>query len=127
MISLKEVASNSYAYIGDAYYSLKVREFLVLSGYQKAAMLQKLSINYVSAQSQFEIFHYLQDELQFFTSEELEIYKRGRNTIGHIPKNGNLKTYTVASGFEAIIGYLYLHNKDRLEKMMQCIFAWRKQ
>lgn len=126
MININEVASNSFAYIGDAYYSLKVREYLVLSGYQKAAMLQKMSINFVSAQSQFEIFNYLMYELNFFNEQEIDIYKRGRNNIGHIPKNGSLKTYSVASGFEAVIGYLYLSNSERLEEMMEIIFKWRK-
>lgn len=126
MISFKELTANSYAYLGDAYYSLKVREYLIFKGYQKAKMLQSLSIKFVSALSQFEIFNYLRYEVNFFKDEELEVYKKGRNNIGHIPRNGDLKTYSVASGFEAVIGYLYLTDIQRLELLMEQVFKWRK-
>ena len=54
--------------------------------------------------------------------KEEEIFKRGRNHITHIPKNGDLLSYETASGLEAICGYLYLTDKDRLEKLFECIF-----
>ena len=58
-----------------------------------------------------------------FTEKELEIFKRGRNHITHIPKNGDLLSYQTASGLEAICGYLYLCDKERLEALFKEIFA----
>ena len=58
----------------------------------------------------------------FFNEEELEVFKRGRNAIGHIPKNGDLKTYTIASGIEAITGYLYLEDSKRLDEFFDKVF-----
>jgi ribonuclease-3 family protein len=58
----------------------------------------------------------------FFKEEELEAYKRGRNHISHIPKNGDLSTYECASGLEAICGYLYLTDKERLKLFFEKVF-----
>ena len=57
-----------------------------------------------------------------FTEEEIIVYKRGRNGITHIPKNGSLYTYTTASGLEALVGYLYLTNQERLELFFEKMF-----
>ncbi|MBR2808714.1 MAG: Mini-ribonuclease 3 [Erysipelotrichaceae bacterium] len=124
-MNLNEISANSFSYIGDAYYSLKVREYLIKSGHQRSIDLQKLANHYVSAKAQFEIFTHL-ETIGFFTEEELGVYKRGRNHIGHIPKNGDLKTYQVASGLEAIVGYLYLIKSERLEELFKAIFDWRQ-
>lgn len=119
-----EISANSYSFVGDAYHSLAVRMHLVKLGFQQPKTLQKHSLHFVSAKSQYEIFNYLK-ELEIFSQTELEIYKKGRNAINHIPKNGDLITYSVASGFEAIIGYLYIFDQPRLETIYQHIFAWR--
>lgn len=126
MITTKELACNSYSFIGDAVMSLYVREFLVMNGYQRPKDLQALTLRFVSAQSQYEIYAYLNDEANIFNEVEKEWFKKGRNHIGHIPKNGNLKTYQVASGLEAIIGYLYFNDQERLKEIMTMIFEWRK-
>ncbi len=125
-MKLNQYSSNSLAYIGDAYYSLKVREHLVTSCFQKPGKLLELSNKFVSAKSQYEIFYYLKDELNFFNEIELEIFKRGRNSISHIPKSSDLKTYQVSSGFEAVLGYLYLSDLGRANEMLRLIFEWRK-
>ena len=62
------------------------------------------------------------NDQNFFNEDELEAYKRGRNHISHIPKNGDLLTYECASGLEAICGYLYLTDKDRLEEFFDKVF-----
>ena len=54
--------------------------------------------------------------------EELVIFKRGRNSIKHIPKNGDKHSYEVASGLEAIIGYLYLTDENRMNELFKEIF-----
>ena len=68
-----------------------------------------------------KVFNRLNDS-NFFTEAELEAYKRGRNHISHIPKNGDLKTYECASGLEAVCGYLYLTDKERLEEFFIEVF-----
>lgn len=123
-MDLKEVSSNSLAFIGDAYYSLKVREYLVGCGYNRAKDLQVLCNNYVSAKSQHEIFNHFLEENEF-SEIELEYFKRGRNHIGHIPKNGDLKTYKTATGFEALVGYLYIVKDPHLDIIFEKMFEWR--
>ncbi|MBP5342975.1 ribonuclease III [bacterium] len=101
------------AYIGDAIYELKIREYLLTVHYTKVNDLHKHAINYTSAISQSKALDYIMPNL---TDEEIEIYKRGRNTGGtHKPKNASLNEYRKATGFEALIGYLYLNkNEERL-------------
>lgn len=105
------------AYIGDAIYELKIRKYLLTQNYTKVNDLHKHAIKYTSAISQAQIIDYLMPNL---TEEEIEYYKRGRNTGGtHKPKNASLNDYRKATGFEALIGYLYLiKNLDRMEELI---------
>ena len=105
------------AYIGDAIYELKIREYLLTQNYTKVNDLHKHAIRYTSAISQAQITDYLMPNL---SEEEIEYYKRGRNTGGtHKPKNASLNDYRKATGFEALIGYLYLiKNIDRMEELI---------
>ena len=112
------------AYIGDAVYEVYVREYLIKNGIAKVEEVQKESIKYVSAKSQCKILSYLMDN-NILTDIELDIVKRGRNykRASH-PKNTDIITYKMSSGFEAMIGYLYLNNeKDRLNKIMNYILG----
>ena len=105
------------AFIGDAVMTLKIRELLVSRGYQKPNDLQKMTAKYVSAKAQADYLTQLMDK-NFFTEEELEIIKRGRNSqTKTIAKNADVITYRLATGFEAIIGYFYLMNKN--ERMIE--------
>ena len=113
-MDIREYSGNSLAFIGDAVYTLRVREYFVSHHYQSSKSLQKLCNGYNSARGQYRTYSRLKDE-GFFSESELEIFKRGRNNISHIPKNGDLLTYETASGLEAICGYLYLTDKERLE------------
>jgi ribonuclease-3 family protein len=110
------------AFIGDAVMTLKIRELLVSKGYQKPNDLQKLTANYVSAKAQADYLTQL-IENNFFTEEELDIIKRGRNSqTKTIAKNADVITYRTATGFEAIIGYFHLMGKkERLEKLWDAI------
>lgn len=120
-MDIKEYSGSSLSFIGDAVYTLRVREYFVNNHYQASKSLQKLCNGYNSASGQYKTYMRLKEE-GFFTDKELEIFKRGRNNISHIPKNGNLLTYEVASGLEAICGYLYLTDKDRLEVFFEKVF-----
>ena len=120
-MNIKEVSSNSLSFIGDAVFTLRVREYFVSKNYQASKTLQRKCNLYNSAKGQTKIFKRL-ESLNFFKEDEMDAYKRGRNNIRHIPKNGDLLTYEIASGFEAILGYLYLTDKDRLEDVLLEVF-----
>ena len=112
------------AYIGDAVYEVYVREYLIKNGIAKVEDLQKESVKYVSAKSQCKILSYLMDN-NLLTENELDIVKRGRNykRASH-PKNTNIITYKMSSGFEAMVGYLYLNNdNERLNEIMNYILG----
>lgn len=98
------------AYLGDSVYEVYIRKFLIDKGFCKVDKLQKEAIKYVSAKGQCEVINKL-IEKDFLTKQELDIYFRGRNhKSNHHPKNTDILTYKQATGFEAIIGYLYLKN-----------------
>lgn len=105
------------AYIGDAVYELKIRDYLLTQKYVKVNDLHKHAINYTSATNQAKAIDYLMPSL---SEEEIEYYKRGRNSGGtHKPKNSSLNEYRKATGFEALIGYLYLiKNEERLSEII---------
>ena len=112
------------AYLGDSIYEVYVREYLINKGIAKVEDLQRESIKYVSAKSQCKILSYL-IENNLLTEIELDVVKRGRNykRTSH-PKNTDIITYKMSSGFEAMIGYLYLNDdKDRLNEIMNYILG----
>ena len=99
------------AFIGDAVMTLYIREKLVKEGYQRPNDLQRMTAQYVSAKAQANYLTQLINE-DFFSEEELEIIKRGRNAqTKTIAKNADVITYRLATGFEAIIGYWHLMGK----------------
>ena len=116
---IKEINSLVLAYLGDTIYEDFVREYLIKKGIANVNDLQKESVKYSSAKAQCEILKRLMN----FTEEELTIIKRARNhkSISH-PKNCDIVTYRYATGFEALIGYLKLDNKEeRIKEIMKNI------
>ena len=110
------------AYLGDAIYEVYIRESLLKKGLVKVDILQEHATKYVSAKGQAKILTNLIDN-NILTNEELDIVKRGRNNkrTNH-PKNTDIITYKLSTGFEALIGYLYLSNRqDRLEEIFNYI------
>lgn len=112
------------AYLGDAIYEVYVREHLISIGVEMVDELQKEAIKYVSAKSQSRILTNLIDN-DYLTEDEKDIVKRGRNYKRNThPKNTDIITYKLSTGFEALIGYLYLNNqKDRLNELMMIVFG----
>ena len=110
------------AYLGDAIYEVYIRNFLINKNIVKVDKLQKESVKYVSAKSQRVFLEKLIND-NFFTIEELELIKRSRNHKGNRhPKNTDIITYKHSTGFEALIGYLYLTNSiERLEEIIKFI------
>ena len=110
------------AYMGDAVLDQHVREYIVLKLQSKPNRLHQVSKSYVSAKSQAQTLGTL-FEMGWFTDEELDIVKRGRNAKSHTKaKNTDIQTYRKSSGLEAVIGYLYLdHQEERLENLLDMI------
>ena len=112
----------SLAYLGDAVYELKIREYILDRGYQDVNKLHKYAVKFTSGEAQAKIMEYfLANEI--LTEEEITYYKRGRNS--HHSKNRrsiSVVSYKMATGFEAMIGYLYLSKKEeRLDEILQLI------
>lgn len=120
-MSTQEINIISLAYLGDAVYELHIREFLLKKGIAKVDDLMKTSVSYVSAKNQCRILTSLMND-QFLTEEEISIVNRGRNykRASH-PKNTDIITYKLSTGFEALIGFLYLENKSRLTEILNYI------
>lgn len=96
------------AYIGDAVYELLVRTYLIKRGHS-VGKLHKLATKYVKAKAQANIVHNIEGNL---TQSESDIIRRGRNSKSNtVPKNANMMDYKYATGFEALIGYLYLNEE----------------
>jgi ribonuclease-3 family protein len=105
------------AYIGDGVYDLYIRQYLVSQGNLKPHQLHRKASGYVSAKAQASILHKLAPIL---TPEETDIVKRGRNAkSGTQPKNTDVVQYRQSTGFEALIGYLFLQGrKERLREIL---------
>ena len=107
------------AYLGDTVYESYIREHIIRQNInRKVNNLHKLAIQYSKAKAQATIIHELEDEL---TEEEMKIFKRGRNQKSKKEKkNADIIDYKYATGFEALIGYLYLsEDKERLEYIVK--------
>lgn len=124
---LSEAKARSYnplslAFIGDSIYENHVRHRLIL---KYPEMLPKFlhveAVKYVKASSQSKI---MELALPYLTHEEIYMFKRGRNTKSHsVAKNATVIDYRRASGFETLVGYLYLTGKDdRLKELMSLSF-----
>ena len=108
------------AFVGDAVYSLYVRERLTLEVGGKSAELQRVAAKVVSAQGQSE---FLDKVLPLFTEEEEDIFRRGRNAKKATKsKNASAGEYARSTGFEAVLGYLYLTGEDeRIARLLSLI------
>lgn len=98
------------AYIGDAVYEVVVRTVIVTRFNTQVNKLHRMSASLVKASAQAKIITLIMEEL---TPEELAVYKRGRNAKSvTMAKNASMSDYKMATGFEALLGYLYLTEKS---------------
>ena len=94
------------AYIGDAVYELLIRTKVINHGSMQVNKMHKKSASLVKAETQANIIKAIQEDL---TEEELAVYKRGRNAkSATTAKHATMIDYRMATGFEALVGYLYL-------------------
>ena len=120
---MQEVDIHTYsplalAYIGDGIYDLIIRTLVLSKGNKQVQKLHHETSTYVQASAQSRMMRILQDKL---TEEEHAVYKRGRNAKSVSPaKNQTVTDYRRATGFEALMGYLYLTgNMERLLKLVK--------
>ena len=113
----RKLSPVTLAFVGDAVYSLFVREKLVLSADYPAGTLQKLTSQQVSAHGQSELIERI---FPLFTEEEADVYKRGRNAKKPTKsKNASVAEYNRSTGLEAVFGYLYLTGQyDRISQLL---------
>jgi len=108
------------AYIGDAVFEVYVRNYLVCRSNEPVSRLHKAATGYVKAAAQSKYMEILKDKL---TEAELAVYKRGRNAHPKTTaKNADVIDYRRATGFEALVGYLYVNGEtERLDELMAII------
>lgn len=119
-LSPKNYSALTLAYIGDCVYELYVRGYLIQKSDQKVNLLHKTSTRFVCAKAQAELYHKIKDML---SEDETAAFHRGRNTKSHVPKNAVVSDYRIATGIEALFGYLYITGKkDRISELLQQLF-----
>ncbi|MCD8149467.1 MAG: ribonuclease III [Clostridiales bacterium] len=105
------------AYIGDGIYDLVIRSIVVGRGNTRASQLHQHTSHLVKAHSQSQMMEYLLPEL---TEEEADYYRRGRNAKSPtMAKNATVSDYRRATGFEALMGYLYL--TDQTQRLLYLV------
>ena len=110
------------AFIGDGVYEVFIRSYII--DRNRNMPVHKLHIKTISYVRAHEQSNFINQLIELLNEEELSIYKRGRNAkSGTIPKNADVREYRNATGFEALIGYLYLiDDKERLEELLnRCV------
>ncbi len=116
--SIEQFSPLVLAYVGDAVFELYVRTHLVSFGNTSVHKLHMRSISYVKAHTQAFIAHEISELL---SDEEKDVIRRGRNAkSATVPKNADVGEYRYATGFESLIGYLYLKMEyDRLKRILE--------
>jgi len=116
-INADQYSPLTLAYMGDCAYEIVIRTLLVHKGNTHVDRLNKRASNLAKAATQSQMIGAIQESL---TEEELTIYKRGRNAKSYTSaKNASINDYRRATGFEALIGWLYL--KGEFQRMTELI------
>jgi len=120
MVDIREQSPLSLAFVGDAVYSLAIREYLVQEKRYQINKLNKMTVNYVSAKGQFMALELLSDIL---TEEEQGFVRRGKNaTKASVAKHATAEEYRASTGFECLLGYLKLTGQDdRIDYLVKYI------
>lgn len=119
-IDLKKISTLSLSFIGDGVFDLLVREYLVSLRDRPVGELNKEKVELVNCTAQSDAIKRIMDML---SDEEVEIYKRGRNTkVNSVSKHGTISDYHNATGLECLFGYLYLKgSNERLREIFNFI------
>ena len=120
-VPTNQMSPLSLAYIGDAVFEVYIRSYIMKDVNMPVSKLHKAATRYVKATAQANIIKNISDS---FTDEEMSVYKRGRNAHSYTSaKNADIVDYRMATGLEALIGYLYIKKETkRLEEIIEmCI------
>lgn len=120
-ITITDYSPLTLAYIGDGIYEIVVRTVIVDRANRQVNKIHRASSTLVKAETQAKMIHFIMDEL---SEEEITIYKRGRNAKAVTrSKNASMSDYRTATGFEALMGWLYLTGQsDRMLMLIKrCI------
>lgn len=116
-VDIKTYSPLALAYIGDGVFDLIIRSFVLNGGNVQVNKMHRHTSSIVKAQAQAQMIEALEPLL---TQEETAVYKRGRNAKSHTTaKNATTGDYRKATGFEALVGYLYLTGQN--ERLMELI------
>lgn len=116
MVDIREQSPLAMAFVGDAVYSLLIREHLVTDKRHPINKLNKMSVNYVSAKGQFLALELIGELL---TEEEANMVRRGKNSSkASVAKHASVEEYRASTGFECLLGYLKLTNQDERIKYL---------
>lgn len=115
---IQNINAVTLAFVGDAVHSLFVREILACHHDYKSGVLQKLAATHQSAKGQSEQYHKI---AALLTAEEQQIFLRARNAKKMSKsKSATIAEYNISTGYEAVLGYLYLSNRqDRLHYLLK--------
>jgi len=121
-MNARELNGLTLAYIGDAYYELIIRKFLISQGMTKVKELHAKATLLARSDSQVKFINYFLTN-NILKEAEIEIFKKGRNAKpGNSRKKLSSEVQHKATGFEALIGYLYLENNlDRIKELFTLI------
>lgn len=121
---VRQMPAISLAFVGDGIYDLYIRARLVDKHPRaNSNYLNRLKVKCVKADAQAAIAHVLMPQLD---DEELAVLKRGRNVkSATVPKNAKLSDYKYATGFETLLGYLFLLDRhERLKQIMDMAYVY---
>ena len=119
---MKELNIKNYAHIGDAFWELFVREKTIFMT-ENLKKLHEITVAYVNAKFQSKMLEILKPIL---TEEELDLVRRGGNIKTSTARRIDRNLHRTATEFEVLIGYYYIHNKDRLNELLDIIEPYIK-
>ena len=116
--TIMNLSTLGLAHLGDGVFEVMVRSWLCLHGKAKVKDLHRATVKFVAAPAQARRFQSIEGIL---TQEEQDVFRRGRNTAPHsVPKAATRGEYQIATGLEALFGYLYLLGKtERLNELFE--------
>lgn len=122
-INITDYSPLTLAYIGDGIYEIVIRTIIVDEANRQVNKIHKAASGLVEAGTQAKMIHLIMDDL---TEDEIQIFKRGRNAKAVTrAKNASMSEYRRATGFEALMGWLYLSGKS--DRMMDLIMLALKR
>ena len=116
MVDVREQSPLALAFVGDAVYTLLIREHIATDKRQPINKLNQLSVKYISAKGQFMALGLIAEIL---TEKEQDMVRRGKNASkASVAKHASVEEYRSSTGFECLLGYLKLTGQDERIKYL---------